>query len=58
MKRFVKIFNTHDKYRNLKEVSYAELVNQYAENYSLTIVQITNVGSDGILVLFEKEGAE
>ena len=58
MKRFVVNFNTRDKYCNLREVSYAELINQYAESYGLTIIQITDVGTDGILVLFEEEGAE
>lgn len=58
MKRFVVNFNTRDKYCNLREASYAELINQYAESYGLTIIQITDVGTDGILVLFEEEGAE
>lgn len=58
MKRFVVNFKTRDKYCNLREVSYAELINQYAESYGLTIIQITDVGTDGILVLFEEEDAE
>ena len=58
MKRFVVNFKARDKYCNLRKVSYDELINQYAESYGLTIIQITDVGTDGILVLFEEEGAE